>query len=513
LSPDCHRFGKIIGEGFASLQNLPKKEIMPIKIKFKIIILSSLLLAPLSHGVDFIAIGSIDSTYEDFATQTRGLLENGVPGNKLGGIGSGLAYAGGTTFLALPDRGPNANPYNSLVDDTVSYITRFQTFNLSLANQTDPTNGLPFTLTPMLTDTTLLSSPKPLVYSNGIGLGYQIDGVTPVGSGAPPLNTVNHTHYFTGRSDNFDSTKLSTNPDNARLDPEGIRVSNNGESVFISDEYGPYVHQFNRWNGKRIKSFALPANLGISILSPQKDVEIGANTVGRVTNKGMEGLAITPDGKTLVGIMQANLEQDKKNSLRIVTIDIETGITHEYAYKLTTGSGASEILAVNNHQFLVDERDGSGMADTPLLTQAASAAKVKQLYLIDLNGATDITNVTGPNANLESYAVPKTLFLDIVAKLSTAGIDKNLVPSKIEGIAFGQDVLINGSTKHTLFISSDNDFLSTIADPFKLPGDPTRGFILNPNQIYVFAFDDNELPGFVPQELKGDHNENCDHKD
>ena len=62
----------------------------------------------------------------------------------------------------------------------------------------------------------------------------------------------------------------------------------------------------------------------------------------------------------LVGVMQANLEQDKKKSLRIVTIDTRSGATHEYAYKLTDGSGVSDIVAVNEHQFLVDERDGTG---------------------------------------------------------------------------------------------------------------------------------------------------------
>ena len=55
--------------------------------------------------------------------------------------------------------------------------------------------------------------------------------------------------------------------------------------------------------------------------------------------------------------MQANLLQDKKKSLRIVAIDIRTGATHEYAYELTDGSGASEIVAVNDHEFLVDERE------------------------------------------------------------------------------------------------------------------------------------------------------------
>jgi hypothetical protein len=473
------------------------------------LVLASLLLSTAVRAVDLIAIGSISGTYEDFATETAFPLENGVPGNRLGGMGSGLAYAGGTTFLALPDRGPNASPYNSLVDDTASYIDRFQTLNLSLAPTPDPITGLPFTLTPMLTKTTLLSSRTALTYGNGVGLGFQVDGVTPLGSGAPILNAIDHTFYFTGRSDNFDATKPSTNSNNARLDPEGIRVSNDGRSVFVSDEYGPYIHEFDRETGRRIRSLALPANLAVSNLSAQGAVEIAGNTVGRVANKGMEGLAITPDGKMLVGAMQANLEQDKKKSLRLVTVDLKSGITHEYAYKLTDGSGVSEIIAVNNHQFLVDERDGSGLGDTPLLTDTASAAGVKKLFLIDLAGAADVSAIAGPNADLSPYAVGKTLFLDIVAKLTAAGINAHLIPSKIEGLAFGPDVEIGGELKHTLYIANDNDFLPTVADPFKLPTDTTRGKIPNPNQIYVFAFSDSELPGLVPQQFKHPRDNDC----
>src|SRR6266699_644170 len=182
------------------------------KQTFAALCLVSSLSAPAVRAIDLIAIGTVSGSYEDFAIETAGPLENGVPGNRLGGIGSGLAYAGGTTFLALPDRGPNASPYNPLVDDTVSYIPRFHTFNLSLAPSFDPASGLPFTLTPMLIDTTLLSSPTRLVYGSGAGLGFQIDGVTPLGSGAPALNDVDHTFYFSGRSDNFDPTSPSTNP-------------------------------------------------------------------------------------------------------------------------------------------------------------------------------------------------------------------------------------------------------------------------------------------------------------
>src|SRR5262249_7739755 len=161
---------------------------------------------------------------------------------------------------------------------------------------------------------------------------------------------------------------------------------------------------------------------------------------GRVANKGMEGLAITPDGSTLVGITQANLEQDAPGSLRIVTIDIQSGIAHEYAYQLTDGTGVSEIVAVNAHEFLVDEREGKGMGDKTGLADTASAAGVKKLYLIDLNGATEITNVAKLDLGSGSNAVvpvKKALFLDIVAKLTAAGIDAHLIPSKVEGVTFG----------------------------------------------------------------------------
>ncbi len=38
--------------------------------------------------------------------------------------------------------------------------------------------------------------------------------------------------------------------------------------------------------------------------------------------------------------------------VRILTIDVLTGTTHEYAYELTSGSGVSEICAISNHEFL-----------------------------------------------------------------------------------------------------------------------------------------------------------------
>ncbi|MGZ5854036.1 MAG: hypothetical protein ACXWJ0_07825 [Xanthobacteraceae bacterium] len=114
------------------------------------LIVTSALVAPVANAVPvLIADGTLSGTAD--LSGLSGALENGIAGNFLGGLGSGLAYAGGSTFLAVPDRGPNAKAYNPLVDDTTSYISRFQTVNMTLT----PSGGsLPFTLTPTLTKTT-----------------------------------------------------------------------------------------------------------------------------------------------------------------------------------------------------------------------------------------------------------------------------------------------------------------------------------------------------------------------
>ena len=113
--------------------------------------------------VILLANGALTSSsagsYTDLSGLT-GVLENGVSASLLGGMGSGLAYAGDNMFIAIPDRGPNAVSYDSLVDDTVSYIERFHTVSMSLTPNT--AGGLPFTLTPTLTSTTLLYSPSRL---------------------------------------------------------------------------------------------------------------------------------------------------------------------------------------------------------------------------------------------------------------------------------------------------------------------------------------------------------------
>lgn len=440
------------------------------------------LLAPAAHASpELIAIGGLSGNQRDLSTDTAGTLENGALGNPLGGLGSALGYAGGDVFLALPDRGPNAIAYNAGISDTASYINRFQTLRMHLSPAA-PGAALPFELTPVLEATTLLHAGAPLVYGSGADYG--------VGSGEPALNAIRHTRYFTGRSDNFDPFRGSTYAQDGRLDPEGLRVGPEGVHVYITDEYGPYVYRFNRKTGQRTAVYALPASFSAMHLSANGDEEIAGNSTGRIANKGMEGLAISPDGRYLYGAMQSPLAQDGGTAApytRIVRIELETGATREYAYPLSNIGTASkpkyptisEIVAINEHEFLVDERDGKGLGDNSL-------AAYKRLYRIDLGAANDVSGFSGAAA-LAPHAVTKTLFLDLVTALTAQGLAPADIPAKLEGLSFGPDVQVDGVRKRTLWVANDNDFIGTVTDSLHPEG------IANPNLFFVFAVDPAEL--------------------
>jgi hypothetical protein len=167
----------------------------------------------------------------------------------------------------------------------------------------------------------------------------------------------------------------------------------------------------------------------------------------------------------------------------------------QYAYALTNIGTVSkpkyptvsEVVAINDHELLVDERDGKGLGD-------GSTAAYKRLYRINLSGAHAVDGLSGASA-LAPYAVGKTLFLDIVQTLNAHGFASTEIPAKLEGVTFGPDVTIEGATKHTLFVANDNDFVGTVTDSVHPNG------VANPNLFFVFAFDASDLPGYVPQQL------------
>src|SRR5262249_50516712 len=209
--------------------------------------------------------------------------------------------------------------------------------------------------------------------------------------------------------------------DTLRLDPEGIRVGFNG-TFYVSDEYGPYLFEFDR-EGHLLRRIPLPSKFFIANPNADPNKELTGNSSGRQTNRSMEGLAISPDGRVLFGMMQNALLQDNGLSPgttdrlglnnRIVKVDLETLETHEYVYPLEAinrGQGVSEILAINDHEFLVIDRDNESNLQSP-----PQAPTRKKIYRINLDGATDVSGTASlPAAALSSGAVTKSLFIDLL---------------------------------------------------------------------------------------------------
>src|SRR5262249_34200169 len=282
---------------------------------------------------------------------------------------------------------------------------------------------------------------------------------------------------LTGSAAAFDPTN---SPASLRFDPEGIRLARCGDTAFVSDEYGPFIHEFRLDDGQRLRSLALPNKFLIDFPSADGTVELTSNASGRQSNRGMEGLAISPDGSHLYGLMQSALIQDgaldaslKRIGInnRLVEIDLESGAIREFLYQLDKPStGVSELLAVNDHQFLVIERDGN----------AGAAAAFKKIYAIDIAGATDVRGVPQlPTTGTPAGVVPvsKVLLLDLLDP--AFGLAGPTFPEKVESLAFGPDLR---TARPLLTVTNDNDFVST-----------------QPNRFFTFAIDRTDLPGFQAQ--------------
>ncbi|WP_313367702.1 esterase-like activity of phytase family protein [Sphingobacterium mizutaii] len=171
------------------------------------------------------------------------------------------------------------------------------------------------------------------------------------------------------------------------IDSEGLVIAADG-TFWISDEYGPHIVHTDM-NGKTIERIN-PFGTGFG------GRKIPAVFANRRANRGMEGLTITPDGKTLVGIMQSPMYNPSSAAIsgsviiRILTFDIASGATKQYAYLMDNPSltGVSEILALSNTTFLTLERDGLYGADP------AKTAQFKKVFKIDISKATDISDAS-----------------------------------------------------------------------------------------------------------------------
>lgn len=249
----------------------------------------------------------------------------------------------------------------------------------------------------------------------------------------------------------YDASGNVLGTDTYGLDSESIVAAVDG-TFWVSDEYGPHIVHYSADGVELERISPIGVNTGTR--------KLPAVLAKRRANRGMEGLCITPDGKTLVGTMQSTMYVPTKalatntTLTRIVTFDIATGQTKQYLYKQDGGASDSvcDITALSSTEFLVIERDGN----------FGSQGGLKKVYRINISGASDVNGtdlaavdgmkINGKALEQSTWAeittaglkpVTKTLAVDLVAKL---GYEHD----KFEGIVY------LGNNKLAVF--NDDDF-------------------------------------------------------
>ncbi len=224
----------------------------------------------------------------------------------------------------------------------------------------------------------------------------------------------------------------------------------------LSDEYGPSVRRFGS-DGVQMQRWLIPPQFKLCI-NPVELLAQGKTPQGTFPNRGIEGLAISSDGRRLIAAMQGPLIQDgvvesekclgvHTRWLMLDSRDTESADCQQFVYPLTDEStGVSEVLAVDTDRYLVLERD----------SLPGTEAKIKHIYLADTRGCTDVSSLTSlGRAELPVGVKPiaKRLLIDL--RDERFGLGGDQTAEKPEGLCWGPE-LADG--RRLLMVCVDNDF-------------------------------------------------------
>lgn len=395
----------------------------------------------------------------------------------------------GGTFHFLPDRGYNSGVIYS------NYAARINAFNFTFTPYTSasPTTAqnqiaMSFAGSTRFTydhDANSGTAPK---FTTGLlaNAGTTLFGTTvPIASG-------NST-----QSDGTVSGRLTVDSEGLILDS---RAGKSG-SGWIGDEYGGYIYHFN--SSKQIDGVVqVPAAIVPHATGGAVDFrDVPVNVDGRRINQGMEGIAQSPDGTKLFGLLQSATMQDSgsgnegRYNTRLLVYDVSGSDTPsdpvgQYVIQLPRvddngdASGVnrtaaqSAIIALNDHQILILSRDGNGRG-------ASGAPVFKSILLADLSTATNIDgtydaagSAVAPSGTLTPGVVAITWSeaLNMIGRLgssaaaevakfnlnlNTAPGDSNTISEKWEALALVSANDPANPNDYFLFVGNDNDFLSS----------------------------------------------------
>ncbi len=165
-------------------------------------------------------------------------------------------------------------------------------------------------------------------------------------------------------------------------------------------------------------------------------------------SKGFEGMALNATGDKLYTMLEGAIVSDSnQNRLLINEFDLKTKqYTGEtFSYRLNTpGRAIGDLTAINDHEFIVIERDsGQGNASDPAF---ANPARSKKLYKIDLN-AID-----------QDGFVEKELLADLLNISDPQGIGGNGTKNGVFTFPFTTIENVLPIDAQTLLVINDNNY-------------------------------------------------------
>ena len=178
------------------------------------------------------------------------------------------------------------------------------------------------------------------------------------------------------------------------IDPESMQRGRHGD-YWMGDEFGPWVLHFDATGVLLDPPFPVPDGLR----SPNNPFLVGVAT--QPNSRGIEAMALTPDGRRLYSVLEGATVADADRSRRLIfEFDVEAKAFTErrWAYRTEQpGHMVADLWALDQHRFVAIERDG-GLGLT---------ARFRNVYVIDLRQldggfvdkalAVDLTRIPDPD--------------------------------------------------------------------------------------------------------------------
>jgi len=167
----------------------------------------------------------------------------------------------------------------------------------------------------------------------------------------------------------------------ADFDIESVRRDKFG-NLWFGEEFGPFLVKTDK-TGKVLRSeIPLPnilppgsSAVGAFVQSPQNPFLLGTPNLGG--SRGFEGMAINKSGDKLYTLLEGTVTGDVAKSLRIDEFDIrsESYTGKNFLYPLDVqGTNIGDMTAIDDHQFLVIERNGETATTAELPTNTSSSS-------------------------------------------------------------------------------------------------------------------------------------------